>query len=278
MNPSHIAWEKERIIQKEVIVEEVHSFPSGKEPFQTENMTIGLCFKGSVTFLYDMQPSEMRPHCIGVILPYHLVSDAECTDDYTTLLIIVSAPLYEELIMRDAFRDYIKYGNQPEVILTDEQQDKFVHLIETIRNVSNNNMLPKRHEIIMNLFDLLFYALTFYRGEESSEIKGKNKQLYNRFYNLLIANYRQHHEISWYAGQLSLTPKYFSALVRQTTDKSAAEWINTILIMQAKRLLLSRRDMTVQQVAYELGFNENATFCRFFKAQTGLRPSEYRER
>ena len=60
------------------------------------------------------------------------------------------------------------------------------------------------------------------------------------------------------------------------TGKSAADWIDVVLVMHAKKLLRTRLNLTVQQIAYELGFKENASFCRFFKDQTGLRPKQYR--
>ena len=122
-------------------------------------------------------------------------------------------------------------------------------------------------------------VLADYRGEEILEEEDKrNAHLFNSFYDLLIDNYQQHHEIAWYSEKLCLTPKYFSGVIRQITGKSAAQWINEVLILHAKRLLYTRRDMNVQQIAYELGFKGNANFCRFFKDQTGLRPSEYRKR
>jgi AraC-like DNA-binding protein len=276
MKLSHVVWEKERIVQQDIIIEEVHTFPAYQEAFQTESLTVCLCLRGSASFRYDMHPREMRPHCMGVILPFHMISDGQWTDDYTTLLIVVSAPLYSELITRESFKDYIKYGNNPDTMLDENRFGKMTHLMATIRDVSADTH-PKRKEMLANLLDILFYELSACRGDEARPTKNRNEQLYSRFYDLLIAHYRQHHEIGWYAEQLCLTPKYFSVLIRQTTGKSAAEWINTVLVMQAKKLLLSRRDLTVQQVAYELGFNENATFCRFFKDQTALTPSEYRQ-
>lgn len=111
----------------------------------------------------------------------------------------------------------------------------------------------------------------------ASEVFISPNYLFNAFYDLLIDNYQQHHEIAWYSEKLCLTPKYFSGVIRQITGKSAAQWINEVLVLHAKRLLYTRRDMNVQQIAYELGFKGNANFCRFFKDQTGLRPSEYRK-
>ena len=109
-------------------------------------------------------------------------------------------------------------------------------------------------------------------------VEVRNTHLFNSFYDLLINNYKQQHEIAWYAERLCLTPKYFSGVIRQITGKSAAQWIDDMLILHAKRLLFTRRDMNIQQIAFELGFKGNANFCRFFKDQTGLRPSEYRKK
>lgn len=127
--------------------------------------------------------------------------------------------------------------------------------------------------------DILFYTLTRYRGEENNpELhESRNSFILHAFYDLLVKNYKTQHKIDWYGEQLCLTPKYLSSIIKKTTNKSAAAWIDEILILHAKRILHTRRDLTVQQVAYELGFKENATFCRFFKDQTGLRPSEYRK-
>ena len=47
-------------------------------------------------------------------------------------------------------------------------------------------------------------------------------------------------------------------------------------MIQAKALLLYQQRLTVQQIALRLGFADQATFSRFFKANTGLSPSEYR--
>ncbi|MBQ7258890.1 MAG: AraC family transcriptional regulator [Paludibacteraceae bacterium] len=275
---NHPVREEERIEQRGVVVVEVGSMPSGERPFQTETMVIGLCLAGFATFDYDMQSKKFVPNDIGVTLPNHLFTYCTTSSDYKALLIIVSKPFYDRLIHHESFMDYRKYYYKPACHVTDEQFEKVMDIVRVIRLVSDLNH-PKRTETLENLLDLFFYALTRCRGEEGkkSDTETRNEQLFSSFYDLLIANYQEHHDLAWYAGKLSLSPKYFSNLIRQTTEKSAMEWINIVLVMQAKKLLRTRRDMTVQQVAYELGFNENASFCRFFHRETGLRPKEYRE-
>ena len=193
-------------------------------------------------------------------------------------VIAIAKDFFDELIHRDSFRDYLKYQTNPTFQLSEEQYHKIVTILNTLRIIVNSKH-HKRHETLANLLDILFYTLTRYRGEENKPglHESRNSFIIHAFYDLLVNNYKTQHKIDWYGEQLCLTPKYLSSIIKKTTNKSAAAWIDEILILHAKRILHTRRDLTVQQVAYELGFKENATFCRFFKDQTGLRPSEYRK-
>ena len=85
-------------------------------------------------------------------------------------------------------------------------------------------------------------------------------------------------EVAFYARLHHLTPKYFASLIKAETGISSTEWITNYVIIQAKMLLDSHKEMTVQQISYHLGFSEQASFSRFFKANTGMSPTEYKEK
>ena len=276
---SHPILNSAYIDAREVIVTEVKSLPAGENPFQSEAFVIGLCLAGHAQFEYNMEPKQFVPQELGVTLPNSLMAYSATSEDYHAVLVIISKRMFDELIHRTSFMDYKKYHYRPSCVLNDDQFGKMRAILRVLQIISDSEH-PKRKETLENLLDLLFYTLTRYRGEEGtkSETEKRNEQLFSRFYDLLSVHYSAHHDIAWYADQLSLTPKYFSHVIRQTTDRSAAEWIDIVLVWHAKRLLRTRRDWTVQQVAYQLGFEENAAFCRFFKDQTSLRPSQYREK
>ena len=275
----HTAFEYQRVEQEKVVIANEHALPIklASDVFISPNFAISLCHSGSCSAEFDMLPVEYHQHDIAVMLPDHIIGNGKCTEDYSITMIIIARSFYEELIHRESFRGFLKYKNRPNYHLNDEQYKQVTTILATLRLVVEIDH-PKRIESIANILDILFFALTDYRGKEYFDKEEKrNTYLFNSFCDLLIDNYRQQHEIGWYAEKLCLTPKYFSGVIRQITGKSAAQWINEVLILHAKRLLTTRRDMNIQQIAFELGFKGNANFCRFFKDQTGLRPSEYRK-
>ena len=275
----HIVHNDQYILQQEVVVVNENLLPVTltSRPFIASNLVIALNHCGTAECIFDMQSVEFNQHNLAVMLPNHTIHHGQCTDNYSTTVIVVAKHFLDELVHRESFIGYMKYKTSPNFRLNEEQYNQVVTIFNAIKLISEFEHI-KRHEMLANLLEILFYALTRYRKEEQQDDKiSRHNYIFHSFYDLLIHYYSTQHQIEWYAQRLCLTPKYFSTIIKKSTGRSAAQWIDEILILHAKRLLYTRRDMTIQQVAYELGFKENATFCRFFKDQTGLRPSEYRK-
>ena len=101
-------------------------------------------------------------------------------------------------------------------------------------------------------------------------------QLLNRFQNAVVKHYQESREVKYYADLLCLSPKYFGSIIKEQTGISASAWISRYVIIQAKSLLRHNKHLNIQQISYQLGFADPAAFTRYFKANTGLSPKEYR--
>jgi AraC-like DNA-binding protein len=66
-----------------------------------------------------------------------------------------------------------------------------------------------------------------------------------------------------------------SKLIKTATGKSAPEWIDAYVILEAKNLLKYSSD-TIKQIVFKLNFPNQSVFYKFFKSRTGMTPSEYR--
>jgi AraC family transcriptional activator of pobA len=134
-------------------------------------------------------------------------------------------------------------------------------------------------EIIRNyIFVLIFEIDAYYRQDFSkSQPKLHTHPLNSKFRRLLAQNYLHERKLDFYAGQLHVTPKYLSSAIKKLTGRSAGEWINQSITLEAK-VLLQNKTLTVSQISNMLNFSDQSVFGKFFKANAGMGPIEYRNK
>jgi AraC family transcriptional activator of pobA len=81
--------------------------------------------------------------------------------------------------------------------------------------------------------------------------------------------------IKAYADELAVSPAYLSEAVKRSTGRSARELLYEVQLRTA-RSLLRQTDLTIEQIALQLGFHTHAHFSHFFRTQTGQSPAQYR--
>jgi AraC-like DNA-binding protein len=96
-----------------------------------------------------------------------------------------------------------------------------------------------------------------------------------KFLNLVQTHYREERGLKFYADRLCLTPIHLSRVIKSASHKSANDWIDEHVILEAKALLKST-SMTVQQISEELNFPSQSFFGKYFKRIVGVSPKEYR--
>lgn len=102
-------------------------------------------------------------------------------------------------------------------------------------------------------------------------------RLFRRFKQLSIEHFRAHHDIAFYADRLSISATYLSRIVKRTTGHTVFAHLAGLLCAEAKKEL-ERSDRQIKEIADRLGFADQSSFGKFFKAQTGLSPNHYRQR
>lgn len=103
----------------------------------------------------------------------------------------------------------------------------------------------------------------------------RSRMIFEQFIKLVTEYHTKYRNVGFYADKLCLTPKYLSKLIKTASGRSAPEWIDAYVIMEAKNLL-KYSDITIKEIVYRLNFPNQSVFYKFFKARTGMTPSEYR--
>jgi AraC-like DNA-binding protein len=99
--------------------------------------------------------------------------------------------------------------------------------------------------------------------------------IFEHFLQLVSEYHTKERNMAFYAERLCLTPKYLSKLVKNVSGRSAPDWIDSFVILEAKNML-RYSDASIKEIVYNLNFPNQSVFYKFFKANTGMTPSEYR--
>jgi AraC-like DNA-binding protein len=100
--------------------------------------------------------------------------------------------------------------------------------------------------------------------------------LYIRYIDLLHTQLDFQRKLQYYTSLLGTTPQNLNAACRKTAAQSAAEILDNFVINEAKRLLLYSSN-NVNEIAFQLHFNDPSYFVKFFKKYEHITPDEYRK-
>ncbi len=138
-----------------------------------------------------------------------------------------------------------------------------------------------RELIVSNIELILNYCLRFYDRQfiTREEI---NHSVVRKFSSLLDSYLAETAEgeglptVAYFADKCCYSTKYFGELVKTETGRTARDFINDRILACAKKLLTDE-SMSIARVSRRLGFEYPQHFVRFFKAHTGVTPSQYRK-
>lgn len=256
----------------------LHNVGSYNQEYVSPYLIIALITSGSIDVDIDLTPNTYSQGDVIIISPYHAVRDQHPNAEYSSTLVAVSQKMCAELVQRHNFRMLNKFSRKQKMARPSQQQfDALQNVMNIIDSISKFST-PRRWELLVNMIDILMHMLDEYNSDntiESKEVSGF-ELLFMKFCNAIFEHHCEHHEVKYYAELLNTSPKYFAQIIKKNTGISASKWINDYIIIHAKSLLQNHSELSIQEIAYKLGFNEQGSFSRFFKKQTKVTPSQFR--
>lgn len=151
----------------------------------------------------------------------------------------------------------------------------FKDIFLKIKSCSDYHSKNSENLLRIHLLELFYTIIDNINDPEENVNITNQKNLIYKFEKLLEENYGTEHYPKFYADKLAITANYLNFICKNVVGKTAGEIIRNRIILEAKRLLINS-EFSISQISFQLGFEDNSYFTKFFKANAKTSPSEFR--
>ena len=257
--------------------------PIHRYPIRFDELYIGLREKGKARFSINLKEFEANTHDLVICSPGDLVQVTLSGDVHLVQSMMISSHFLKEMyISLNSFMPFFaSQKDHPVFHMTDGEMEELKSYFLLIKETVGGDDYF-RSDITKRLLAAYLYKLgsILYRHRpelqaEAAKPLKREEILFKEFIRLVSEHHRKERRVDFYAELLFLSPKHFSTVIKKVSGKTAGQWIDEYVVLEAKTLL-KYSAMSIQEVAYYMNFPNPSFFGKYFKQHTGMSPSEYK--
>lgn len=250
-------------------------------PIRFDGMLIALVTEGTGHVGIDLREYDLQPNSLLVIHPRNYIYFAE-GHNIKLDVVACSLSVVENVLpkLTDLMPLLMHHRAEPVSLLSAEdaaELRRYYQFLNTEMQGPDTPFLKKKMLALLQaaLFEMM--DIQCRREQTSGHRKTRKEEIMAKFILLVSENFRTQRQVGFYAGRLCVSSKHLSAVVKEISGRTAGDWIENYVTVEAKVLLRST-DLTIQEIASRLNFTNQSFFGKYFKHQTGMSPTEYRRR
>lgn len=178
---------------------------------------------------------------------------------------------------------FFSYSVHEALHLSEKEKEIIKSILKNIEDELQSSIDEFSQDVIISQIELLLtYSNRFYKRQfitrkaVANDLLEKLETLLDTYFNNETALVNGLPTVQYLSDQLNISPKYLSDMLRSLTGQNTQQHIHNKLIEKAKEIL-SISNLTVAEVAYQLGFEHPQSFNKLFKSKTNLTPIEFKQ-
>lgn len=240
-------------------------------------------FKGQTKYgqgYYDFEEGGL-----AFLKPKQIVYSPEDIKNYEGFALYFHADFIRNYPLGTTLNQYgfFSYNVSEALFLSAKEKEIIANLFASITTELNNNIDHFSQDVLVSQIELLLnYSNRFYNRQFITR-KAVNHDIITSLDKLLASYFEEENSlrnglpsVKYISTQLKLSQRYLSDMLRSLIGLNAQQYIQNIIIEKAKEKL-STTDLSVSEIAYELGFEHSQSFSKLFKTKTQLSPLKYRQ-
>ncbi|MBC6112852.1 helix-turn-helix domain-containing protein [Pedobacter fastidiosus] len=179
--------------------------------------------------------------------------------------------------------EYFSYAVHEALFLSDKEEKAIEQIMFNIEQEYQSKIDKFSQDVIIAQLELLFtYAERFYNRQfltrkiTNHTILNRLEEILNDYFNRDVLGNGGLPTVQFVSDALNVSPNYLSGILKTLTGQSTQQHIHDKLIEKAKERL-STTDLTISEIAFELGFEHSQSFSKLFKSKTNQSPMAFRQ-
>ena len=257
------------------------------KPCRFDCFMLVYCVSGNIKFNVNQEEHALKNNMLFLNFPgnllrvnrligdkkqdIHYICISMSRDYVSTLLLDINKLLAKNMFL----------SQTPCLCLEDNERNMLCNHVELIIRLLKSGVSYGNESVKSLMSSLLYYIVGLWssrqaeKGAVAQDVTSRNRTLFEKFIKLVMENFSKYRNVGFYAERLNITPKYLSRLIKEVSGRSAPDWIDSYVILEAKNLL-KYSDMAIKEIVFKLNFPNQSVFYKFFKVRTGMTLSEYR--
>lgn len=234
------------------------------------------CRAGSADISLVFENHQLASGDVCIIQPDAFPVISNTSENFAAAYFVIKRTEAEEAAYGVPNEFYDAVYNTP-IIRCGDKMMPWIELTQSVLSDAENIFrINIAQRMLHNIFLLFYeYSRRIYGDSPAMRTLSRAESLCMRFYDLIYDNFTTNRSIAFYADQLCITPNYLAMIVRRYCLETPKEAIDRLVMGEIKHLLASS-DLTVDQIAEKLHFNDTSYMCRYFRLHQGLSPTDYR--
>lgn len=179
--------------------------------------------------------------------------------------------------------EFFDYSISEALFLSEKEETIITNIFENIKQEYHTNIDKFSQDLIIAQIELLLkYSDRFYNRQfltrkiSNHQLLSKVEDFLNDYFNDKNLTDKSLPSVQFVADKLNVSSNYLSSLLKIHTGQNTQQHIHNKLIEKAKEKL-STTDLSISEIAYELGFEHPQSFSKLFKTKTKLSPFKFRQ-
>ena len=259
----------------------ITSIPGLMKQFQVNFIAYVMVLQGNLSLNINGMSCHLDKNCSLFVDRKMVIDNIDHSDDLNCMICVMSSDMGFSFFNKSLLQSVMHIMANPIIKLEQNEVDLMMKYHDLLVFKMDHPELNFGRETVRDIircfaYDLLSNVNKHLNPGGDEDILRQGDRIFRRFMMLLTENAHVNRSVKSYADELCVSPKYLTSVCRKHSDYTASELIANAVMSRIKQLLLYS-DLSIKEIASDMGFENLSFFGKYVKKHLGLSPNHYRK-